>query len=459
MKKCPACHHEVDDEAVECPSCGVIFAKWEVHHAGSPPASPPPEAAVPPAPAAEEVPPEAENEAASVPASEQIVEETVRVASGKGLYILLAILAAAGVLVYFLLLRGSSGSPGQAFGRSGTSASAFTGPCPSLGAGDEFERLFPVPGEPQGLAWGDGAFLVGNRVSPWGFVRIECDGDTRKVTVKSPTSEQTLNVWCLCFNGLEYVSAADGRWVGATTPDAFLVHDPKSLKILRHFPAPPKIGGLTWDGEYYWAATRKNTKDEEGKAYLYKLDARFNEVQKWESPVVGCQGLCWAQGLLFWADVFTDQIVIFKIEEDRLVKVHAYKDATNYLSGIAFDGSDLWVTEYQMNRLRMLPRRLTSGWFAGDFRVPHFQACRVARVLLAFDQGAPEALQALRDHWEKTTPSAQELHVMCDALDSLGVRGPMVKAIDAVLMSTTHQELREALAREREYWQGPLPPD
>jgi hypothetical protein len=455
----------VDLFAAECDSCGVIFAKWEAAHPEA--AAPPPAGGdgVPPAPTGDASAPPADPEPApSVPpdglpplppASEQILQETVRASSGRGLYILLGIVAffIVGWLVWVL----STGSTGGVVRRSGPGAS-HGGLCPDLGTGDEFERVVPVPGEPQGLAWNGSEFLYGNRVKPWGFVRLTCDGRITPIPVKDPLQGQTINFWCLVFNGTEYVSYTDGRWVQSSSPDAFIVHDPSGLAILRHFPAPPKIGGLAWDGTNYWAGTRKNTQEEAGESWLYQLDDRFNVVQRWEAPVSGCQGLCWVNGTLYWVDVFTDQIVLLRPDGDRLVKLHAYEDATNYLSGIVFDGESLWVSEYQTNRLRMLPKRLTDAWFAGDYRVSNYMACKIARVLLAYESGNEAAFNTIMAYAGKGIPSPEELHVVCDALDSLGVRGPMVAAMDAVLANPGLANLHSVVSAEREKWAAAPPP-
>lgn len=454
MKKCPACHHEVDLFAVECDSCGVIFAKWEaLHSAANAPVSGDPASAPSPAdPGTEKgvpIPPDG-LPPDETPTSEKIIDETVKAASGKGLYVLIGLLAltivGGGIWLF-------SGPPPGGAGSSASSGSvSFGGPCPGLGRGDEFEREVPVPGEPQGLAWGDGEFVFGNRVKPWGFVRVGCDGSTRRVPVLDPIQKQNVNFWCLTYNGAEYVSVTDGRWVGAASPDAFLVHDPQSLEILRHFPAPPKIGGLAWDGSNYWAGTRKNTAEEAGESWLYKLDDRFNIVQQWPAPLGGCQGLCWANGILFWVDVFTEQVVLYRVEGSNLVKLHALEDASPLLSGIVFDGDSLWFSEYQKNRLRMIPKRVTDAWFAGDYRVGYLQIARIARQLRAFEQGDSRALDTILSLKSRGIPNAEEIHRACNALDSLGMRPALLKAIDAILADPAQADLHPLLAAEKARW-------
>ena len=458
MKKCPACHHEVDLFAAECEFCGVIFAKWEARHSeesasSDTPASSPeaPPDANPPSPV---VPPDGLEPLP--PAAEQILEETTKAASGKGLYFLLGFVALITLVGLFWVFQPDPDAMGASGGMSSPSG-GYGGVCPSLGRGDEFGRVVRLRGEPQGLAWGGGEFLSGNRIKPWGFLRLSCNGRMDRVQVKDPVQGQVINFWCLTFNGREYVTYTDGRWVQSPAPEAFIVHEARDLGIVGHFPAPPRIGGLAWDGTAYWAATRKNSFDEAGESWLYKMDERFNVVQKWPAPLSGCQGLSWANGILFWADFFAGEIVLFRVEGDRLVRLHGYRDAEKDLSGIVFDGENLWMSEIRTRRLRMLPARLTRAWFMGDYRVADFSACVAARVLLAYDAGDEKALGEILSLASRTEPDAQKLRTLCDALDSLGVRDPMMNAMEAILADPVQVRWHPLVLGERARWVGALP--
>ena len=43
MTTCPACHHELQENLLECPFCGVIIAKWKPHPKSAPSENVPPQ--------------------------------------------------------------------------------------------------------------------------------------------------------------------------------------------------------------------------------------------------------------------------------------------------------------------------------------------------------------------------------------------------------------------------------
>jgi len=346
---------------------------------------------------------------------------------------------------YFLLKNGHPAS-GQA------GAMSFGGPCPSLGLGNEFERIVALPNGPQGLAWTGDGFLVCRPQNPWGFLRAKCQGGFQDEVLKDSRKGQKINFWCVAFNEKEVVSYTDGNWVAASAPQVFILHDPKTLQIIKYYPAPPMIGGLTWDGTYYWGATRKNSPADSGPSYLYKLDAQFTEIQKWEMPISGCQGLAWVNDLLFWTDFHENKIVLFRFEKDGPKRVSDYRDFANNITGIAYDGRDLWVSEFSAPKLRMLPTRLTSAWLRGDFRVTHCRVLRLAQVLLLFSAGDPTALKVLGDHWMTKKPTAEEFHATAQALDSLGVRDPLINCLKIIRQMPIYAPLHEVIQKELTQW-------
>jgi hypothetical protein len=80
-------------------------------------------------------------------------------------------------------------------------------------------------------------------------------------------------------------------------------------------------------------------------------------------------------------------------------------------------------------------------------------------VLQAFDAGNKDALTTLVGHWSRKPPEASEISEMTQALDSLGVRGPMLKAMDAILLDPQQAALHEVIKAERDKWSdAPAPP-
>ncbi len=142
----------------------------------------------------------------------------------------------------------------------------------------------------------------------------------------------------------------------------FAVHNQKTLAVISHHKAPELIDGLAWYGTGYWAATRRNTADSGEPAYLYRLDHDFNVISKSEPPDIGCQGLAWDGNYLWFVDVFSDKIHILDVNGESPEIVYSYQTPFDYLSGIGFDGKNIWVSEYGQNRLHRLKRALVAQW-------------------------------------------------------------------------------------------------
>jgi hypothetical protein len=221
----------------------------------------------------------------------------------------------------------------------------------------EFEEVARLPGNPRGLAFARGGFLIGNREKPWGFMRAGPRGDrVRKTEVFDHTGQNPAGFDAVTWNGTEYVSlTGPGVYVPTGRP-LFNAHDAETLRPVRHAGAPPHLGGVAWDGAGYWAATRQNTEDSGEGAFLYRLDAGFNVLQQAASPAKGCQGLAWIAGHLWLADVFSGRIFVVDVGGGEPRTVRTYHTGLSYLSGLAFDGTDLHVVEYGEKKLWRLKR-------------------------------------------------------------------------------------------------------
>lgn len=346
-KGCPACGREVPEVASECPYCGVIFGKWRDRPERSrrPPAAPPPTPGPSPRPAAA---PPAGRRSSSLRA---------------------VVLAVVGLAVVVGVAWW------QEVGPFGTSPGSLRDPARPI-RGDEvrltedpvsdFDRWGQLPAGPQGLAWTGTDLLVGSRDDPWGFLRLTPgeEGAFFLVTVPviEPVYRQTVELRTVTWNGREVVAYTDGGWFQENDHQVFTVHDPETLQVVAHHPAPPLLGCLTWDGRGYWAATRRNTRDSGEPAYLYRLSPTFQVLDRMEPPGLGCQGLAWDGELLWFVDVFDESISLLDPASSPPRLVQRYVTRFNYLSGIAFDGEHIWVSEYGDDRLYRLNPRLAQAW-------------------------------------------------------------------------------------------------
>lgn len=231
--------------------------------------------------------------------------------------------------------------------------------------GKDFDRILPLTGDPIGAAWNGDHFLIGNRLKPWGFLRVLKSDEgysIQKVPVTESRYQQQVGFVAVAWNGDNFVGVADGAFFGAKTPLVFAILDPATLRLQRTLPAPNLIGGLTWDGEGYWAATRKNTEDSPEQARLYKLDENLNVVRELDPPGVGCQGLAWDGSYLWFVDVFSNNIYVLDVAGDTASVRSEYNTSFGYLSGIVYDGRNIWITEYDQKRLRRLSPKLQAEW-------------------------------------------------------------------------------------------------
>lgn len=321
----------------------------------------------------------------------------------------------------------------------------------NLGKGDEWKKEISLDGSPQGLAWNGEEFLIGNRVTPWGVLRLGLDGRQRKTEVKEPAYNQKIQLPVLTWNGSNYVGYVDGAWFQKNNTNLFTVHDPATLAVVKTYPAPNLIGGLAWDGTSYWAATRRNTRDSAEPAFIYQLDAEFNVLKQFQPPAFGCQGLVWAGSSLWWVDVFTDEIFLLRPSGETMEKVHTYRTGLDYLSGIAFDGQNIWVSEYKENKLVRLPTRLVRAFLRGDFRVRHHELVDVCKTLIDFAGGNQGPLDELLAKTGNGTVRPEMVHEAAEAMISLDAREPLIQGMNLALSrneySANHAVIRQELER------------
>lgn len=236
---------------------------------------------------------------------------------------------------------------------------------PIAGEGD-FDLSFALPGDPMGMGWDGTSFVIGNRTDPWGFLRLRPDGAggfrVEKIPVREPTYDQTINLDAVAWDGRRFVAYTTASWFQLPEGRVFTFHDPATLGLAGHAPAPPLLGALVWDQTGYWAGSRKNTEAAPEEAWLFRLDENLAEVSRYPPPGPGCQGLAWDGRRLWWADVFTDRIHILEVADGVPSEVSSHAAPFGYLSGIAFDGRSIWVTEYGEKRLHRLSDTAYAEW-------------------------------------------------------------------------------------------------
>ncbi len=228
-----------------------------------------------------------------------------------------------------------------------------------------FDVAVELPGNPLNAVWTGERFVLGNRVDPWGLMLVERGPRERwrvsKQPVLEPTYHQRMSLDALAWNGRELVAVADGAWFGREG-QVFVTLDPVSYRIGRVRTAPDQLGCLVWDGRGYWGATRRNTADEARPAHLYRFDARLAELERHDSPGVGCQGLAWDGRRLWFADVFDDSLTVLDLATGAPRWSGGDRLEIEYLSGVAWDGESIWIAEYDGNRLRRLNPILQRAW-------------------------------------------------------------------------------------------------
>jgi hypothetical protein len=229
----------------------------------------------------------------------------------------------------------------------------------------EFDLVLEMPGSPGGLASNGREIVVGNRMKPWGAIRVRRDGShyiAKQVAMIEPRHRQQMSVSTLTWNGKNFVGITTGSWFGKTTDDVFTIHDPETLQVLETKAAPPLLGGLAWDGTSYWASTRKNTVDSEEEAFFYRLDRDFNVIRKTTPPALGCQGLAWDGSRLWFVDVFSDSIYVLDVSGAEPRVVHTQNTPLDYLSGVTWHDDAIWIADYDDNRLRRLGEVTRAAW-------------------------------------------------------------------------------------------------
>ena len=181
--------------------------------------------------------------------------------------------------------------------------------------------------------------------------------------------------------------------------------------------------------------------------YLYQIDEQFNVIGTFPSLGVGCQGLEWDGQYLWAVDVFSDAIDIYELKADGARRIHSYVTDFDYLSGITYDGEDIWVTEYGSNRLYRLDSRLRKLWEDGNFAVRHHEMFRGIRYIKQFAEG-DEPLSKLIAPIKNKKVGLAELPYLVDWLVAYGVKEELRVFLQALVDSDEEDGLRQFASRE-----------
>ena len=298
---CPRCSAPVDDAATECPSCGIVVAKWR----------PPPQRKT--------------TVTRPVPKRSRNILPIVAAAS------LALALAIVGYWYYT--------SPPEEAGNVSYESS-------EIAAGDILRKVntrtpgFDVAYElpESGAIASDGRDLIVGRL------RLQPRGDEGFSAQK--LTEPRMDLAALTWNGKEYIGLSG---------DVFTTLARNTLRVLGTKPAPTSLGCLAWDGQSYWAATRIHP------TLLYKLDGDFNLVSTSEAPAA-CRGLAW-DGNYLWLG--GDSIHVIDVSGAKPRVVHTEKSSVANLSGVVAFNRHIWVTDSDRKLLQRLAPAWRAAWTAG----------------------------------------------------------------------------------------------
>ena len=237
----------------------------------------------------------------------------------------------------------------------------------------QYEQTIILPGSPVGLAWNGSGFLAANRDSAKGFLRVSRDsaGATQAelVTMVDPKSGESMAFPGVAWNGTYYVSMAVRNSRLAGRKEIFTLHDPNNLSIIKELAEPPGIGCITWDGTQYWAGTHIELGAASASGTLYQLDKDFNVLAQYEVPMKGCRGMAWDGYRLLWADDMTNSLNLVSLASGKPEVVHSYQTGAAGLTGVAYDGQNIWIAESGMKEIRLLDPRLQQQWLIGDYSI------------------------------------------------------------------------------------------
>jgi sugar lactone lactonase YvrE len=133
--------------------------------------------------------------------------------------------------------------------------------------------------------------------------------------------------------------------------------------VIESFSAPGNDPeGLAWDGQYIWHVDSGSAYDlgcEEAKPYIYKIDPQSGDATRmFEAPGPGCnaEDLAWDGDYLWYVDGATEAEAegttsIYRIDPASGAVVTSFDAPGPHPSGIAWDGSHLWLSDYWVAKI------------------------------------------------------------------------------------------------------------
>jgi sugar lactone lactonase YvrE/CheY-like chemotaxis protein len=154
--------------------------------------------------------------------------------------------------------------------------------------------------------------------------------------------------------------AWDGRslWVSDAEDGRIVRLDPSTFRVLSAVASPgPAPSGLTWDGRAFWVADLN-----EMKVYRFSVEnGRARVLVSWPSPGPRPVGLAASSGALWSVDAETGRI--YRHDPATGAVLAAYRNPLSedgrFLrpSGLAADGTALWICSESARRLLRVPLR------------------------------------------------------------------------------------------------------
>ena len=310
-KKCPECGKEVEKSSLSCKFCGLIFftkPAQPIHDVERPP---------------------------------------VRTKPSKGNRIAFALLAIILILTIYYLPQIRwvfEGSPSTEPRSVRAVKSDLSG----------FDLSIDVQGRPSSLATNEKEFVLGNQ-DTGSFIRV-----SRTENQYSIRQQRVGGMSPLAWNGQEFVGYRESGFFQSFKKYFFTTHDSGSLNVRNQFPAPERIGGIAWDGSGYWAASRKENDADRG--FIYRLDRNLKVVNKMVAPSSDCRGLAWDGNHLWFLNGNKRMIQVLDVKGIQAKTVGAFDIPLKRPSGIAFDGSAIWIADYGERRLMRLNPETMAKW-------------------------------------------------------------------------------------------------
>lgn len=261
----------------------------------------------------------------------------------------------------------------------------------------EYEASIALPGQPVGLAWDGGGFVSANSNSDMGLIRVSRDDknvtQTALVQVVDKKTGHNMGFPGVAWNGTNFVSMAARRSRLAGREEIFTLHDANDLSILKEYVAPKGIGCITWDGSQYWAGTHAERGTAGAGGVLYRLDKDFQVLAQYDMPMIGCRGIAWDGYRLLWADDFSNSLHLVSLASGTPEVVSAYQTGVDGLSGVAYDGKNIWIAESGRKDIQKLDPRLQQQWLIGDYSIK--SASQLASIGVADAQSVEGSEESL----------------------------------------------------------------